>query len=122
MPTRPQIIAVVEDDEDMRTGISRLLSVSGYQTEIFASAEEFLVGVAKSHATCLLLDIHLGGLSGIELRRQLSASGSRLPVIFMTAIDDEALHRDALAAGCVALLRKPFTARVLDDAITKATA
>ena len=69
---------------------------------------------------CLLLDIHLGGLSGIGLRRRLDASGSTLPVIFMTALDDEATRGQALRAGCIAYLQKPVLARALMDAIDKA--
>ena len=68
----------------------------------------------------MLLDVHLGGMSGIALRRALSASGSRLPVIFMTAFDDEATRQQAQAAGCVAYLRKPFPGRVLIEAIAQA--
>jgi CheY-like chemotaxis protein len=75
---------------------------------------------AATQVDCLLLDIHLGGVSGIELRRRLKDSGSTLPVIFMTALDDEAMREQALKAGCVAFLRKPFQARQLIDAIKKA--
>jgi FixJ family two-component response regulator len=73
-------------------------------------------------ATCLLLDIHLGGISGIELQRWLAASGSKRPVIFMTASDDEATRNEAMDAGCIAYLRKPFAGQVLLDAIGKAAA
>jgi FixJ family two-component response regulator len=71
------------------------------QTNVFASAEEFL-DCGTTQADCLLLDIQLGGMSGIELRRQLTASGSTLPVIFMTASGDEGKRAQALEAGCVA--------------------
>ena len=73
-------------------------------------------------ATCLLLDIHLGGISGIELQRKLAASGSTCPVIFMTANDDEATRNAAMDAGCIGYLSKPFAQRVLLDAILKAVA
>ena len=73
-------------------------------------------------ATCLLLDIHLGEISGIELHRWLAASGSKRPVIFMTASDDEAARNEAMDAGCIAYLRKPFAGQVLLDAIGKAVA
>ena len=75
---------------------------------------------AATQVDCLLLDIHLGGLSGIELRRRLKDSGSTLPVIFMTGLDAEAMIEQALKAGCVAFLRKPFQARQLIEAIKKA--
>ena len=73
-------------------------------------------------ATCLLLDIHLGGISGIGLQRRLAASGSKWPVIFMTANDDEATYKKAMDAGCIAYLRKPFTGQVLLDVIGKIAA
>jgi FixJ family two-component response regulator len=71
-------------------------------------------------ARCLLLDIHLGGISGIELQRRLAASGSKCPVIFMTALDDEATRNEAIEAGCIAYLRKPFASQVLLDALSRA--
>jgi FixJ family two-component response regulator len=77
--------------------------------------------LARMHA-CLLLDIHLGGISGIELQHRLAASGSKCPVIFMTASDDEATLNEAVNAGCIAYLRKPFARHVLLDAIAKAAA
>ena len=73
-------------------------------------------------ATCLLLDIHLGGISGIELQRRLTASGSKWPVIFMTASDDEAARNEAMDVGCIAYLRKPFAQHDLLNAIPKAVA
>ena len=115
-----QIVAIVDDDPGVLKGVERLLNASGFGTEVFTSAEAFLDSAAASKATCLLLDIHLGGMSGIELRRQLLASGSRLGVIFMTAVDDDKMQQDAMDAGCVAFLRKPFSARLLIDAIRKA--
>ena len=119
---RQQVVAVVDDDPGMLRSIERLLKAHKFQTESFASAEAFLDGSAADAATCLVLDIHLGGMSGIELRRRLAASGSGLPVIFISAIDDEAVRQEAVAAGCVAYLRKPFLAQVLIGAITKAIA
>jgi len=114
-------IAVVDDDPSMLRGIVRLLSAHGFGTQAFASAEAFLGDVGASTAACLILDIHLGGMSGIELRRRLTASGSRLPVIFITAVDDEATREEAIAAGCIACLRKPFASNLLIGAIKEAT-
>ena len=117
---RRRNIAIVDDDARMRLATENLLDASGFAVELFASAEDFLDRGAKSHFDCLLLDIDLGGMSGIELRRQLTDSGSKLPVIFMTGLDDKTMYRQALMAGCVACLRKPFTVRQLIDAIEKA--
>jgi FixJ family two-component response regulator len=119
MVPETQIVAVVEDDISMMTGIERLLWANGFGTETYASAEAYLDGAAASKATCLVVDIHLGGISGIELRRRLAASGSRHAVIFMTAVDSENTRRDAMAAGCVAYLPKPFPANLLIDALGK---
>lgn len=117
---QPQVVAIVEDDPSMLTGIQRLLAAYGFMTEAFPSAEAFLERAEASEATCLLLDINLGGISGIELRRQLAASGSEVAVIFMTAVDDGRVEQEAVDAGCIAFLRKPFPARQLIEAIGKA--
>ena len=77
---------------------------------------------AAPTATCMLLDIHLGGISGIELQRRLAAAGSNSPVIFMTAIDDDATRKEATNAGCIAYLKKPFAPQLLLDAIREAAA
>ena len=120
MPVPQKIVAVVDDDSSMLGATKDLLEVHGCATRIFASAEEFLDSEAPTQVDCLLLDIQLGGISGIELRRQLTASASRLPVIFMTALDDEDTRAEAHKAGCVAFLRKPYSRRQLIDAIEKA--
>jgi FixJ family two-component response regulator len=106
----------------MLKGIERLLSVHGFVTETYASAEAYLERAALSEASCVVVDIHLGGISGIELRRRLMAAGSKLSVIFMTAVDNEEIQREAMAAGCVAYLRKPFPAKQLIEAIGRAAA
>jgi FixJ family two-component response regulator len=93
------------------------LGCEGIDSRTFASAEALLESDSVQTATCLLLDIHLGGISGLELRRRLAASGSKCPVIFMTANDDENTRNQAMDVGCVAHLRKPFAGHVLVDAI-----
>jgi FixJ family two-component response regulator len=120
MPKRRKIVAVVDDDPSMLNAAESLLDAQGFATMVFASAEEFLDRGGATQVDCLLLDIHLGGVSGIELRQRLKDSGSILPVIFMTALDDEAMRGQALKAGCVAFLREPFQARQLIAAIKKA--
>jgi FixJ family two-component response regulator len=117
MPTLPKTIAVVDDDASMLKGIERLLGAYGFATKVFASAEAFLDRNAAADVDCLVVDIHLGGMSGIELRQHLTASGCKLPVIFMTAFDDEATRMQAQSAGCIAFLHKPFTANLLIGAI-----
>ena len=120
MPKRPIIVAIVEDDPSMLRAARDLLDAHGFATVTFASAEEFLASGGAGEADCLLLDIDLGGISGIELRRQLKVASPTLPIIFMTALDDDAIERQAFGVGCVAFLRKPFTKTALIDAIKKA--
>lgn len=120
MSTASPIIAIVEDDASLLKGLARLLETLGFATELYCSAEDYLARVTASNATCLLLDIDLGGLSGIELGRHLAASGSQLPVIFMTALQDEKTQKEAMATGCVAYLQKPFPASALIEALNKA--
>ena len=119
MGNRMRTIAVIDDNPSMLKGLDRLLSAHGFRVQTFTSAELFLERFAECKADCLLLDIHLGGISGIDLQRRLTSSGIDLPVIFMTAIDNEATRQDAFDAGCVAYLRKPFLANLLIDAINK---
>jgi FixJ family two-component response regulator len=112
-------IAIVEDDPSMLQGLSRLLSAHGFRVDGFTSAESFLDGITQCEATCLVVDIHLGGISGIDLKRRLASSGGDLPVIFMTAVDSDATRQEAVDAGCVAYLRKPFRAKLLIEAINQ---
>ena len=105
----------------MLKSLNRLLGTLGFATELYPSAEDYLSRAPGSGAICLLLDIHLGGISGIELERRLAASGSGLPVIFMTATEDEEIEKEAMATGCVAYLHKPFLASALIDALNRAT-
>ena len=113
------MIAIVDDDESLRDAVARLLTAYGFATQVFASAEAFLDFRTANGAACLILDIHLTGMSGLELRRRLKAEGSELPVIFITAADDDTWTQ-AAEADCVACLRKPFAADLLISAINKA--
>ena len=112
----------LDADTGVLKSVARLLAHHGIDSRTFASAEALLESDSVQTATCLLLDIRLGEISGIELRRQLAASGSKCPVIFMTANDDEATRNEAMDAGCIAYLRKPFASHVLLDAIREAVA
>ena len=106
----------------MRKSVERLLTAHGFLTEGYASVEDFLEREAIGQIDCLVLDMHFDGMSGIELRHQLKAAGSKVPVIFITAVDDAALEQEALQAGCIAYLHKPFPAASLIAAIGKALA
>ena len=119
LESRPRTVAVVEDDPSMRKSIERLLVTNGFVAEGYSSAEAFLSRTMASQVDCLVLDIHLDGISGVALRQRLRASGSDVPVIFITAIDDEGIELNARRAGCVAYLRKPFAAALLLELISK---
>src|SRR5262245_20928272 len=119
MVRRRIIVAIVEDDPSMLRATRDLLDAQGFATAGFTSAEEFLASGRAGAVDCLLLDIDLGGMTGIELRRRLKVSNPALPIIFMTALDDEAVERQAIKVGCVAFLRKPFPKTALTDAIRK---
>ena len=105
------LIAVVDDDHSFRTAIGRLLTLWGFRVEGFASAEAFLQQPARAH--CLVLDLHLGGMSGLELQARLMDEGRQIPIVFVTANEDFIVSRIALAAGAAAYLQKPFDDRRL---------
>jgi FixJ family two-component response regulator len=101
------VIAIIDDNDVIREGLDLLVSASGYHTELYASAEEFLAKVTQCRASCLLVDVDLGGISGIELARQLAAEGFAFPTIFVTGSGNETHFRQAMELGCVAFLQKP---------------
>jgi FixJ family two-component response regulator len=109
-------IVVVEDDAGMSKAIMRLLRAAGFQPVSFASAEELLKTDAADSAACLVLDIHLPGLSGLELARLLVTSGRAKPVIFITGQDEASLDDEAQRLGCT-YFRKPFKGKELLEAI-----
>jgi FixJ family two-component response regulator len=120
MVTQSKVVIVVDDNAGFLKSVARLLTVHGFAVRPFTSAEALLDIGDMQGAACLLVDIHLGGISGVELQRRLAASGSKCPVIFMTAIDDDATQKASIDAGCVAYLRKPFAPQLLLDALEKA--
>lgn len=119
MAKRRDVIAVLDDDPVVRHAVGNLLAALHYRTELYGSAEEFLTA-DKSEARCLVCDVHLGDITGIELGRQLAANGFKYPTIFMTASDDDALRRQAEDLGCVAYLQKPLDADRLIEALVTA--
>lgn len=110
-------ILVVDDDFGFLKGMERLFGVHGLQVVTFSSAEDFRARANPDEASCLIFDIQLGDTSGIELMRSLLQSGTRTPVVLVTAHDSDRLRRAACAAGCKALLHKPFAAAELFDAV-----
>ena len=112
-----KLVIVVDDDPSVLRAVQRVLQVHGFDVQAFNSVEDFLEGGRLNDATCLVLDIHLDGSSGIEVRHQLTRSGHLLPVIFITAVESEVTRKAALEAGCVAYLNKPFPSGLLIEAV-----
>jgi len=117
MPASRQTIAIVEDDASFSRALERLLNASGFATQAFASAEEFLASAKPNSHACVILDIHLPGISGFELFDRLSADHGRPPVIFITAEDVETVRREAARISGKICLRKPLIAGELLDAV-----
>ena len=111
-------IGVVEDDASFRRALQRLLGGAGFTVATFASAEEFLASNSSAVTACLVLDIHLGGMSGLDLHERLAAAGVPIPTVFITALDDPLTR--ARARSGVAYLRKPFREDALVGAIRQA--
>jgi len=116
------LIVIVDDDESIRDALTSLLRSVGWRAEGFASAEAFLQSGQVHTTACLLLDMRLPGVSGLELQRQLRSSQARVPIIFITAHGNEAMRAQALQAGAVAFYAKPFSGTVLLEAIHAALA
>jgi FixJ family two-component response regulator len=114
------LISVVDDDESVREAVCGLLRSVGFRTKAFASAEEFLASDQRRSADCLVLDVRMPGMSGIELQRQLVAGRSEIPVIFMTAHEEECARAGALNNRTGAVLIKPFSDEALLNAIHSA--
>jgi FixJ family two-component response regulator len=102
-------IALVEDEAPVRIALARLLRLANYEVLAYASGEEFLAGLAESRPLCAILDVHLPGLSGIEVQRRLRSDRAQVPVVFITASDDPSLECEASESGALQLLRKPFS-------------
>ena len=116
----PKQIHIVDDDPGFLKGIGRLLAAHGLDVRMFSSAEDFRTHADPNDAACLILDIHLGSTSGIDLMQALFQSGATTPVVLVTASDSEHTRQAAFAAGCSAFLQKPVSGKVLLDAIRNA--
>ena len=104
----PSIVMIVDDDDSIRRAVRRLMKSFGFAVETFASAEEFLDSDRLEKTSCLILDIHMPGMDGLELQERLVASKYAIPIIFITAFTDDRARVQALKAGAVGYLAKPF--------------
>jgi FixJ family two-component response regulator len=116
----PAVVFIVDDDPSFRSMISRLLGTVGLKSIPYASPEEFLRTSPPDVPACLVLDVHMPGLSGLDLQRELAKSGHQLPIVFMTGHGDIPMSVQAMKAGAVAFLTKPFRNQELLDAVKEA--
>jgi FixJ family two-component response regulator len=105
--TKIGIIAIVDDDEPLREALGSVLKAAGFSIDTFASAEEFLNSPNREEIACLILDVRLPGMSGIELQRRLFEAGDATPIIFVTAHGDASLRDVLIKAGAAGFLNKP---------------
>jgi FixJ family two-component response regulator len=112
-------VAVVDDDASICRSLARLLQLSGFQVITFDSAEQFLVDPLRAHFGCLLVDVQLGGMTGIEMHEKLIEEGNRTPVIYITAFDDPRALADATRLGCAGYFRKTDAGQEILDAVRK---
>jgi FixJ family two-component response regulator len=118
-PVKP-LLCVVDDDCLLRDSTSRLLRSYGFRVKAFSSGEEFWISGRLEEIACLILDVRMPGMSGFELQSKLSANHTEIPVVFITAYEDEGLRARALRQGIGALLIKPFSDAALLNAISQA--
>jgi FixJ family two-component response regulator len=108
MTHNQSIVMIVDDDDSIRRAVRRLMKSFGIAVETFASAEEFLGSDRLEKTSCLILDVHMPGMDGLQLQERLVASNHAIPIIFITAFTDERARAQALNAGAVGYLAKPF--------------
>jgi FixJ family two-component response regulator len=115
-------VSIVDDDDAVRTATQTFIRSLGYKTAAFASAEEFLNAPERDTAACLIADVQMPGMSGLDLQRELARKRPSLPIIFVTAFPEERVCQQALAAGAACLLAKPYEGEVLIECLEKALA
>ena len=114
------IIAIVDDDPSVRRGLERLIRSAGWKAETFASAQEFLARPGAEAASCLVLDLQLPGLSGLDLQKRMAEVRLEIPIVFLTGHGDISASVQAMRAGAVEFLTKPFDDEQLLHAIQEA--
>ena len=114
------LVCIVDDDESVRKALKRLIVSTGGNVEVFSSIEEFIHSGFIERSECLIVDVHMLGGSGFDLKEYLSISGHDIPVIFITAHDSEETRKRAEQVGCKGYLKKPFDDQLLLDAIDRA--
>jgi FixJ family two-component response regulator len=115
-----KLVAIVDDDDLMRSALQGLLKAVDLPAQVFGSAEEFLKSGQQHQTGCLIADIRMPGMSGLELQAKLNAERCRIPIIFITAHGDERMRMQALRAGAVEFLAKPFDEETLLESVRAA--
>jgi len=118
--TKTEMVAIVDDDNSIRTAVQDLLEAVSLPVQGFASAEEFLSSGKQRVTACLIVDIRMPGVSGVELQENLNAAGCKIPIIFITAHGDAKMRAQALRAGAAEFLTKPFDDEVLIESVRAA--
>ena len=113
-------LTVVDDDASVREALENLISSIGHDVTVFASAAAFLNSNALERTDCIVLDLRLPGMNGLELQQKLAAEGQRIPVVMITAHADDKTRAEAITAGAIAFIKKPFKEEVLLAAIESA--
>lgn len=119
---QPPLIAVVDDNASVREGLDNLVRAFGFQTRMFGSAEAYLTFQGAQTVDCLICDVEMPGMGGLELQHTLTERGDRTPVILITALISAEIRARAVAAGAVACLHKPFDEDILLETLTAALA
>jgi FixJ family two-component response regulator len=112
------LISIVDDDDSVREALKSLIDSVGFHAEVFASGEEFLNSSYVSRTDCLIADVRMPGMSGLELQERLKAANSPVPIVFISAHDDGEAQARGLRAGAIAFLKKPFSEDSLLGAIS----
>jgi FixJ family two-component response regulator len=117
---KTRVVAIVDDDDSIRSALHGLLQSSAFAAQSFASAEEFLKSGRQHQFACLIADIRMPGMSGLELQAHLNAERCKIPIIFITAHGDDKMRMQALRAGAVEFMAKPFDDEVLLESVRAA--
>jgi len=120
MRSNNYLIGIVDDDKAIGRALGRLVKLSGYDVRVMTSSQECLTLVQTEHLDCLVLDVVMPGMNGMELLNSLRALGKEIPTVFITAYDRADYKNEALSLGCIAVLQKPFKADLLLSSIAKA--
>ena len=117
---RPSLIAIVDDDESIRLGLSSLARSVGYAIALFATAEAFLLALETTVPDCVIADIQMPGMGGLELQRLLKQTHPTLPIVVMTAFPEEAIREKVMSSGAVCFLSKPFDGEAILKCLAEA--